>query len=266
MSPPIATFDGKDFPDPGVVATPKTSEPWSVDKVLATVQPSPPAEGTSSPVPFFHLLERLKTNKREGWRRFGIERGESISDHMYRMSLMTMFCPPELAAKIDLAKCMKMCLIHDMAESIVGDITPVDGVAKPEKSRREAETMDYISQRLLGKVHGGVTGQEIRTIWQEYEDSKTLDSLFVHDIDKMELLCQMVEYEKRCAKVLDLGEFAYVATKMVLPETRKWADEVLAERNAFWKGQDVVHGELGVNGGVQDKKHEQQDAYYARDS
>lgn len=60
--------------DPGVVVTPKVSEPWSVDKVLATVQPSPPAEGSNSPVPFFHLLERLKTNKREGWRRFGIER------------------------------------------------------------------------------------------------------------------------------------------------------------------------------------------------
>ncbi|KAK7927498.1 hypothetical protein PG985_004496 [Apiospora marii] len=273
MSPPIATFNGKDFPvdkafaDPGVVVTPKVSEPWSVDKVLATVQPSPPAEGTSSPVPFFHLLERLKTNKREGWRRFGIERGESISDHMYRMSLMTMFCPPELAAKIDLAKCMKMCLVHDMAESIVGDITPVDGVPKPEKSRREAETMDYIAHRLLGKVHGGVTGREIREIWQEYEDSKTLDSLFVHDIDKMELLCQMVEYEKRVGKDLDLGEFAYVATKMVLPETKKWADEVLAERDVFWKGENhVVHGELGVNGGVQGAKHEQQDAYYSRDS
>lgn len=64
----------KAFVDPGVVSSPKVSEPWSVDKVLATVQPSPPAENTSSPLPFFHFLERLKTNKREGWRRFGIER------------------------------------------------------------------------------------------------------------------------------------------------------------------------------------------------
>lgn len=27
---------------------------------------------SSSPVPFFHMLERLKTTKREGWRRSGI--------------------------------------------------------------------------------------------------------------------------------------------------------------------------------------------------
>ena len=30
-----------------------------------------------------------------------------------------------------------MALIHDLAESIVGDITPQDGVTKEEKCRRE---------------------------------------------------------------------------------------------------------------------------------
>ena len=191
--------------------------------------------------------------------------GESISDHMYRMSLMTMFCPPALAQQLDLAKCMKMCLIHDMAESLVGDITPVDGVPKPEKSRREAETMDYIEKRLLGGVHGGVPGAELRAIWQEYEDSQTKESLFVHDVDKMELLCQMVEYEKRADRRLDLGEFAYVARKMTLPETRAWADELIAEREAFWGARTHVHGEKGTEGGVNEAHTKQQEEYYQRD-
>ncbi|KAI0128150.1 HD domain-containing protein [Hypoxylon sp. NC0597] len=254
----------KESLDPGVVITPKVSDPWTVEKVLATIHPEAPAETSSSPIPFFHVLERLKTGKREGWRRFGINRGESIADHMYRMSLMTLLCPPSLAPKLDLNKCMKMCLIHDMAESIVGDITPVDGVPKPEKSRREAETMDYISKNLLGKVYGGLAGEEIRAIWQEYEDSKTLDSLFVHDIDKMELLLQMVEYEKRVDKRLDLGEFAYVATRVVLPETQEWAKEILKERDEFWGPKPHVHGEAGVNGGVRETTTKDQDAYYSK--
>lgn len=179
---------------------------------------------------------------------------------------MTMLCPPSLAPKLDLFKCMKMCLIHDMAESIVGDITPVDGIAKPEKSRREAETMDYISKNLLGKVYGGLAGTEIREIWQEYEDSKTLDSLFVHDLDKMELLMQMVEYEKRAQKTLDLGEFAYVATRIVLPETQKWAEEVLKERDEFWGTQARVQGEAGVEGGVKAEKLQKQEAYYNKEN
>lgn len=66
--------DSTRCPDPAVVLSPKIAEPWSVDKALATVHPAPPAEGSTTPVPFFHLLERLKTSKREGWRRFGIER------------------------------------------------------------------------------------------------------------------------------------------------------------------------------------------------
>ncbi|ORY64793.1 HD domain-containing protein, partial [Pseudomassariella vexata] len=231
--------------DPAWVPAPVISEPWSVEKVLATIYPAPPEEGTSSPLPFFHVLERLKTNKREGWRRFGIDRGESISDHMYRMSMMTLLCPPTLASKLDLAKCMKMCLIHDMAESIVGDITPVDGVPKSEKNRRETATMDYIANNLLGNVYGGLAGKDIRAIWQEYEDSATIDSHFVHDLDKMELLCQMVEYEKRANHCLDLSEFVYVAKRLVLTETQEWAQDILKERVAFWN-QKATTGEKGA--------------------
>ncbi|KAI2620601.1 HD domain-containing protein [Hypoxylon sp. NC1633] len=254
--------NGKEFLDPGVVISPKVSEPWSVEKVLATIQPEVPVEGSGSPIAFFHIIERLKTGKREGWRRFGINRGESIADHMYRMSLMTFLCPPSLAPKVDLNKCMKMCLVHDMAEALVGDITPVDGVPKPEKNRREAGTMDWISKNLLGKVYEGLAGQEIRALWQEYEDSKTLDSLFVHDVDKIELLLQMVEYEKRVNKCLDLGEFANAANKVVLPEIKEWANDILKERDEFWGPKPHIQGEAGVNGGVKESTVKGQDEYY----
>ncbi|KAF6834576.1 hydrolase-HD superfamily protein [Colletotrichum plurivorum] len=251
--------------DLGYVPTPKVEGTWTVEKALKASSGTDAPENPSSPLPYFHVLERLKTTKREGWRRFGIERGESISDHMYRMSLLSMLCPPALASRVDLARCMKMCLIHDMAESLVGDITPVDGVPKPEKSRREAETMDYITKGLLGNVYGGLAGAEIREIWQEYEDSKTLNSHFVHDLDKMELLLQMMEYEKRGQGKLDLGEFAYVATKFTLPETKEWADALLKEREQFWGAHEHVHGEAGVQGGVRDDRVQQQQDYYKRD-
>lgn len=192
-------------------------------------------------------------------------RGESIADHMYRMSLISMFAPPTLASKLDLPKCMKMCLIHDMAELLVGDITPVDGVPKPEKSRREADTMDFLTKTLLRGVAGGTTGEHIRAIWQEYEDSETLDSHFVHDVDKIELLLQMAEYEKQGKGQLDLGEFAYVSRKLSLPETQEWAAEILRERDQFWDNKEHVHGEKGTAGGVSTERSQQQEAYYNRD-
>jgi len=194
-----------------------------------------PKVDSESPIPFFHILERLKTTPREGWRRFGIPSPESIADHMYRMSIITMFAPKPLSDKLNLLHCQKMALIHDMAEAIVGDITPVENVPKAEKSRRESTTMDYLKDTLLGKVNGGDTGKEMKKVWQEYEDGETLDSKFVHDVDKLELILQMFEYEKRAEGKCQLSEFAQVATKVVLPEVKQWVDEVLADRDVFWK-------------------------------
>ncbi|KAG5931275.1 hypothetical protein E4U53_001856 [Claviceps sorghi] len=244
----------------------KVSGQWEVGKVLDEIPGTRLQLGGQSPLAFFHALERLKTTKREGWRRFGIERGESISDHMYRMSIISMFAPPSLAARLDLPKCIKMCLIHDMAELLVGDITPVDGVPKPEKSRRESLTMDFLTKSLFGNKDNAAVGQEIRDIWTEYEESKTLDSHFVHDIDKMELLLQMMEYERRAEGTLDLHEFAYVSGLMTLPETKAWADELMREREAFWADKRPASVGGGQDACELDKeKKRMQDEYYARD-
>ena len=132
-----------------------------------------------------------------------------------------------------------MALVHDMAEALVGDITPLDGVAKEEKSRRESTTMDYMTGTLLGGVDGGAAGGAIRAVWQEYEDGATLEARFVHDVDKVELLLQMMEYERRGEGRLDLGEFLSVAQRVELEEMKGWCREVLREREEFWRGVGV---------------------------
>ncbi len=234
-------------------------KPWSVRAVLANL-PHPPQEGSSSPIPFFHYVERLKVEKREGWRRFGILKGESIADHMYRMSLITMLAPASLSSKLDIPRCTKMALVHDMAEGLVGDLTPVDGVPKVEKNRREAETMDWVAHGLLGKVQAGIPGQDVKAAWQEYEDSETLESRFVHDVDKIELLLQMVEYERAYNCSLDLSEFSWVAKKLCLPEMKSWAQEILEERGQLWKLQDKEPRDPPSATSIK----EQQDEYYGQ--
>jgi hypothetical protein len=72
-------------------------------------------------------------------------------------------------------------------------------------------------------------------IGHEHEDGETLESKFVRDIDKIELILQMVEYER--VSNLDLGDFSWVASRIVLPEVKEWAGEVLREREEFWGGR-----------------------------
>ncbi|KAM0718670.1 hypothetical protein Q7P37_005741 [Cladosporium fusiforme] len=246
-------------PNSGVL-TPRTAENehWTPETVLSTLPHRPETQSTS-PIPFFHMLERLKTTKREGWRRFGLNHAESIGDHMYRMAIITLMCPPALASRLDLSRCTRMALVHDMAEALVGDITPMDNVVKSEKSRREAETMDYFCEQLLGKVGGGLAGEEIKKVWWEYELDETLEAHFVHDVDKMELLLQMVEYERSAEGRLDLGEFSRVSAKIVLPEIKEWAQGVLKEREAFWAERGVKASWMED---VEGKKVAEQDQYY----
>lgn len=169
---------------------------------------------------------------------------------------MAAYPPPSLASKLDVAKCIKMCLSHDIAESLVGDLTPADGVPKPERHRREAETMCYIEGRLLANANAGAAGPELRALWQEFEDGTSLESRFVQDIDKIEMLLQMVEYERRAEGRLDLSEFTYVETKILLPETQAWAKEIIGERQEYRKNADAAVTDDGWK--------KKQDAYYGR--
>ena len=175
------------------------------------------------------------------------------------MSIITMLAPPSLKARgLNVARCTQMAVVHDMAESLVGDITPQDNVAKQEKSRREETTMEFLTQKMLGNKENGMdqSGQDIMDLWSEYEESKTLESKFVHDVDKLELMLQMVEYERGFEKERDLGEFAYVANKIQLPEVRTWCLEILMERQRFWGEQhSSLKGAQDIAQFIKTQKH-----------
>ncbi|KAK1656974.1 HD domain-containing protein [Colletotrichum godetiae] len=224
---------------------------------LWTVQRARPVDelqlALDSVLGYFHLLGKLKTTKREGWRRHGIDHGESIADHCHRMAMMAMLAPQNL----DLQKCLNMSLIHDVAESIVGDITPMDAVSKTEKNRREALTMNHFRDTL------GPAGALLWDWWQEFEAGETPESKFVQDLDKIELLLQMVEYEKEGKCKTDLGSFAGAATKIKTPECKAWATEILKAREGIWGDKEHVRGELGEEGGISKEFKKQQDDYYS---
>lgn len=87
---------------------------------------------------------------------------------MYRMGMMTFLLDGK--TELDRTKCMELgiyhfymfssrmyfktfrfhilALVHDLAESIVGDITPLCGVPKEEKQRRELAAMREISSLI----------------------------------------------------------------------------------------------------------------------
>ncbi|GMY26751.1 HD domain-containing protein 2 isoform X3 [Fagus crenata] len=180
---------------------------------------------SSSAIDFLTLCHHLKTTKRKGWINHGIKGPESIADHMYRMSLMAL-----IAADIpglNRERCIKIAIVHDIAEAIVGDITPSDGVPKEEKSRMEQAALNEMC-KVLG---GGMRAEEIQELWREYENNSSLEANLVKDFDKVEMILQALEYETQHGKVLD-EFFLSTAGKFQTEIGKSWAAEINSRRNS----------------------------------
>ncbi|KAL9271462.1 5'-deoxynucleotidase HDDC2-like protein [Drosera capensis] len=143
----------------------------SIDVAGTTSNPSP-----SSAIDFLTLCHRLKTTKRAGWVKRGVESPESVADHMYRMGIMALVAPEIPGVDCD----KRMTIVHDIAEAIVGDITPEDGVSKSEKSRREQEALNH----MCDLVGGGPRADEVSQLWMEYEENSSPEAKIVTDFDK----------------------------------------------------------------------------------
>ena len=102
-----------------------------------------------------------------GWIRSGVDKPESIADHMYRMALLGLIAT---STSLDTTRLIKLAIVHDIAEAIVGDITPHDGVAADEKHRREAAAIHELQRALGGST---VPAQEVAQLWHEYEAATT---------------------------------------------------------------------------------------------
>ncbi|CAK9157330.1 unnamed protein product [Ilex paraguariensis] len=150
------------------------------------------ASSSSSAIDFLTLCHRLKTTKRKGWINHGIKGPESIADHMYRMALMALIAGD--LSDVNRERCIKMAIVHDIAEAIVGDITPSDCVPKEEKRRREQAALNEMCE-VLG---GGMRAEEIKELWAEYENNSSMEANLVKDFDKVEMILQALEYETDC--------------------------------------------------------------------
>jgi putative hydrolase of HD superfamily len=137
---------------------------------------------------FLRAAERLKTTTRSAWTSAG--RSESVAEHTWRLCLMAMVLAPEVPG-IDVARLLKICVIHDLGEAIGGD------VPAPEQARRAAtggwtgkaadERRDLM--RLLAPLPEELRS-EISALWDEYEAAESAEAKLAKALDKLETILQ----------------------------------------------------------------------------
>jgi len=138
---------------------------------------------------FFKTVVNLKKIPRQGWiDKLSLENPESVADHSYSMAVIGMIISD--LQNYNSEKILKMILLHDLAESKIGDYTPKQ-LSNEKKKRLENNAFHEIIKNLPDLIKA-----QYLQIWQEYQESNSPESKIVHQIDRLEMALQAKIYEK----------------------------------------------------------------------
>jgi putative hydrolase of HD superfamily len=140
-------------------------------------------EDTVALFTFFAEAQKLKTTVRHSW--IGQDSvQESSAEHTWMLCLIAVTLFPYLTIQVDQLKVLKMIIIHDLAEAVVGDIPYFEqtgtGTVK-EDAERDALTTMLIPLRPILR-------EEIVGLWEEFEERATLEAKMARGLDKYEAL------------------------------------------------------------------------------
>ncbi|MGN1063129.1 MAG: HD domain-containing protein, partial [Alphaproteobacteria bacterium] len=144
----------------------------------------------------------LKALKRRGWINRGCSHTESDADHSWGVVFLAYLYAPQ---ELDITKCLKLALIHDLAEISIGDIIPSDSINKNEKHLKEENAMIQLSNDLQ------LT--ELISLFSEFESASTPEAIFVRDLDKLDMAMQ-------CRYFIEQGQLQESAWHEFIPSAR----------------------------------------------
>ncbi len=145
---------------------------------------------------------RLKRTVRSGWPYYGVRDAESVADHSFGVSFLTLILVQELkrrGVEIDSEKAIKMAILHEIGESRLSDLHLEARIWLGFEHVSKAESNAV--QAVLGQL--GEDGDELFQIWREFEEGETTEAIVVRAADKIEMMLQGLEYEAEGYKALD---------------------------------------------------------------
>ena len=175
-------------------------------------------------------LQRLKRLDRTGWTLRGLANGtESVAAHSFGVGVTAMLLADEIRARgtvVDTEKVLRMALLHDWAETRVGDMPKTAVAYFGSDARRKAEIAAFADVVKAA----GAGNERYRELYEEYEVRASLEAQIVKAADVIDLLVQALALERGGARGLD--EFWEVVKSDNLPIegiAREVFDEVIEE-------------------------------------
>jgi len=133
---------------------------------------------------FIREIDRLKAVLRQNYL-MDNSRRENSAEHSWHLAVMVLVLQRYSIKRVDVLKCLKMALVHDIPEIIAGDV-----FIYSVKSRK-----GYVGRELAAakKLFGLLPCQQAReylALWREVEMGDSPEARLVRAIDRLEpLLC-----------------------------------------------------------------------------
>lgn len=143
---------------------------------------------------FYYLNFRLKNKVRTGWdnKHWNVksDRIETISEHVVGTIGLAMVLNSEFEYNFDTDKELKMLVIHETGETLIGDITPFDGIT-PEKKRE-------IEHQAMRDALGNLKEKDsLLNLLFEFDEQETPEAKCSHYDDKIEADLQAKIYQDK---------------------------------------------------------------------
>ena len=176
----------------------------------------------SNVIDYYVLCNKLKNTIRTGWKDWNVEKDriESVAEHIFGVQMLAIAMKSEYKYDIDIMKVIYMLAIHELGETIIGDITLFQ-MNKEEKESIEHEAVHNILKDL-------VDGEEIENLFLEFDEHKTKESIFAYQCDKLECDLQCKLYDED--NLVDLNKqennnsFYDEKVQELLKENNSWSD------------------------------------------
>lgn len=139
---------------------------------------------------FYKTMNKLKTLQRTGWKLWGVkaERIESVAEHIFGTQMLAIALNSQFKLGLNIERVVFLLAIHEIGETMIGDITPYDNVSVEEKHNREMKAVSDV----LGNLY---SGDEIFEAFCEFENRLTKEGEFAHLCDKLEACLQCKFYD-----------------------------------------------------------------------
>lgn len=135
-------------------------------------------------------LMRLKLLPRVGWLERGVQPCESIAEHLFGVTVLALLVGP-FFPQINRERLLSMSIVHDLAESLIGDWSHAAQSCFPPdvKHAGERTAMHKLFDDLF-------SGEEILELWEDYNARRTPEARLVKALDRLETLSQSISYEQ----------------------------------------------------------------------